>query len=84
MGRSFTVIFLFLASLVATTWAANTWVVKVGEGGMKFNPDSLRVALGDTIIFNAVIGPHDVVQSTGPGSCKSMTGGCKYLGMNSA
>ena len=76
-SKSSLYIILIILSIVSIT-TADKWVVKVGDG-LKFDPPTLTVNLGDTVIFNWLNGPHDVVQSDGKGSCNPMKGGCTYL-----
>ncbi|CAG8444949.1 8510_t:CDS:2 [Ambispora leptoticha] len=60
-----------------TTVEASTWVINVGDGGLKFNPDTVTVAPKDTVMFSFLNGPHGVTQSTGPKSCSPLNGGFK-------
>lgn len=49
--------------------AAKTHIIKVGEGGKKFNPPEVTAAPGDTVQWEWVAGPHNVMSVPDAGSC---------------
>ena len=65
-----------LAALAASTFvAAKDISVTVGEGGLKFNPESVTAAAGDNVIFTFKGGNHTVTQSTFANPCTPLAGG---------
>ncbi|CAG8475865.1 8712_t:CDS:2 [Ambispora gerdemannii] len=75
--RFFWLLIITIFFTTTTKVEASTWVVRVGDGGLKFDPAMLTVAPNDTITFNFLNGPHGVTQSTGPKSCSPLNGGFK-------
>jgi plastocyanin len=61
----------FFAGLAA---AANH-VVKVGESGLTFSPNSLNASKGDTVTFHFYPKNHNVVQAAFASPCQPLSGG---------
>ncbi|EJD46046.1 hypothetical protein AURDEDRAFT_113763 [Auricularia subglabra TFB-10046 SS5] len=59
----------------AGTTGGKEIAVAVGEGGLKFVPESVTANVGDTIVFSFVGGNHSVTQSTFDVPCAAMAGG---------
>jgi plastocyanin len=51
------------------------WTVNVGEGGLKFSPDTLTINQGDTVNFVFVSGTHNVVETADATTCAPKAGG---------
>jgi len=62
-----------LSALAATAQAAN-FMVKVGTGGLKFEPATTTAQVGDTVEFDFE-GLHSVVESTFESPCSPMANG---------
>ncbi|KAG9303464.1 hypothetical protein G9A89_013791 [Geosiphon pyriformis] len=71
---------LFIHSAIAE----KTWTIKVGDNGLKFNPETLVVGPKDHIVFYFQNGPHRIVQSTEKGSCNATEDGFKSAVLNTA
>jgi hypothetical protein len=69
--------FFALAAAVLPVLAANAVIIpiKVGDGGLMFNPTSVTANVGDTLQFQFVSGNHSVAQSTFADPCTPFSGG---------
>ncbi|KAF9567533.1 hypothetical protein CPC08DRAFT_703071 [Agrocybe pediades] len=63
------------ALLSASLVKAETHLIKVGDGGLVFNPSQLTAAAGDTISFQFQAKNHSVTQSTFTDPCTPVPGG---------
>jgi len=54
-----------LTSLLATTAAAATYTVQVGNGGLTYTPSTLNITVGDTVQFTFISNPHTVTAGSG-------------------
>lgn len=58
-----------LLSVAGFAAAQQTHIIKVGDGGLAFNPSSLTAPVGDTVQFQFVAKNHSVTQSTFDNPC---------------
>ncbi|GKT44364.1 putative GPI-anchored cupredoxin [Colletotrichum spaethianum] len=63
------------ALLHATAATAAVHVVKVGDGGLKFEPNSVKAAVGDKVEFHFYPKAHSVAQSAFDTPCQPLTNG---------
>ncbi|KAL1918158.1 uncharacterized protein VTP21DRAFT_3424 [Calcarisporiella thermophila] len=66
---------LFTLCALASTALATMVEVKVGDGGLKFNPPNAQAKVGDMVMFTWVKGMHSVTQAQKVDSCDPMAGG---------
>ncbi|KAL2066729.1 hypothetical protein VTL71DRAFT_2801 [Oculimacula yallundae] len=72
-----------VAVAAASTAAAATGpihVVKVGDGGLKFSPDSMKANVGDTVEFHFYPATHSVAQSSFAAPCAPLNGSSFFSG----
>ncbi|KAL0946767.1 hypothetical protein HGRIS_012942 [Hohenbuehelia grisea] len=65
--------FAVAVSALALGVTAENITVKVGDGGLLFNPTQVTAKIGDTIAFQFVAKNHSVTQSTFANPCQVMT-----------
>lgn len=63
---------LLTLSALASAAAAANHVVKVGDGGLKFSPESTTAAVGDTVEFHFYPMAHSVAQSSFAKPCEPL------------
>ncbi|KAH7144589.1 Cupredoxin [Dactylonectria estremocensis] len=71
---------LIALSVLASTAAAAVHIVEAGEDGLKFNPESTKAAVGDTIEFHFYPTGHSVAQSSFEEPCKPLNSTSFYSG----
>jgi plastocyanin len=62
-------------TLAAGLTSAMDHVVKVGDGGLNFNPNSVNASKGDTVTFHFYPMKHSVVQAAFATPCQPMDNG---------
>ncbi|KAM0563501.1 hypothetical protein ACHAPJ_001222 [Fusarium lateritium] len=63
---------LALSALPAALAAGSVHVVKVGDGGLKFEPSQTKAAVGDIVEFHFYPGMHSVAQSSFKKPCEPL------------
>ncbi|KAK0636459.1 hypothetical protein B0T17DRAFT_551741 [Bombardia bombarda] len=72
--------FLPTAALLASIAEAAHYTVTVGKGGLKFDPENLVAAPGDTVEYQFFAKKHSVVQSSFAEPCKPLAAGGFFSG----
>ncbi|KAJ8523095.1 hypothetical protein ONZ45_g360 [Pleurotus djamor] len=60
----FSLSFIALPFIAALSASAANFTIKVGDGGLVFNPPNITAAVGDTVAFQFIAKNHSVTQST--------------------
>ncbi|KAI9155756.1 putative GPI-anchored cupredoxin [Paramyrothecium foliicola] len=72
--------FNLLVPFLSAAFAQNIHVIKVGDGGLNFNPAETRAAIGDVVEFQFVSGTHSVAKGIFANPCQPFNSSSFFSG----